>query len=493
MLPFHNGDLDAARRLIGWIRVLGKVDTTCVLLRDARMKDDGGMKLLTKQAFTSVEELRPPHALPDERWPVGANWMFETALKHMADRGAFLWLEPDCGIKDDPTWFSQIDAAYRSSSKLFMGTIVHAKDSKLTEKHLNGIAVYPARAIDFFRGIDQRRHIAWDITTGPAILNETQDTPLIQHYWGEPNLPPTFVPFRGMDDPKNALTLDFIKPEAVIFHRVKDDSLLKLLRERHLARRVRMPINHTSTLGPTRTIWHVVQRYAQRDANGERRVSFAFDTWSRLYRPDFRPVHVWEFPRDSRDIGDNRALPYLKDVLDVALRQAGPDDAIMFTNDDTVMHPDVIPAIRERLGKQPTFCSFRVNYFKGQTPNLKSPVATSGRPSGPAIDDDIGRDLFVFTVAWLRQYWDSIPDFILGELEWDLILALMIRKHYGLPASGKTIGKLQPACELPKGYVWHERHDRAWIKADFYAPAKQHNWRLSAEWCKANNVEYPFE
>jgi hypothetical protein len=75
---------------------------------------------------------------------------------------------------------------------------------------------------------------AWDIGCAEAVVPKSADTKLIQHYWGLPELPPVFVKARDADSPKNFLTLDFIKPEAVIFHRDKTHSLLPLLRSSFL-------------------------------------------------------------------------------------------------------------------------------------------------------------------------------------------------------------------------------------------------------------------
>ncbi len=50
-----------------------------------------------------------------------------------------------------------------------------------------------------------------------------QHTPLVQQFWGPSyDMPPVFVTARTEADPPNAVTLDFVRNDAALFHRVKD-------------------------------------------------------------------------------------------------------------------------------------------------------------------------------------------------------------------------------------------------------------------------------
>ena len=60
----------------------------------------------------------------------------------------------------------------------------------------------------------------------------SHNTPLIQHFWGKPDLAPTFREVKGEHDPENTIPMGFIKPEAVLWHRSKDGTLIDLLRAR---------------------------------------------------------------------------------------------------------------------------------------------------------------------------------------------------------------------------------------------------------------------
>lgn len=486
VIPFCRADQAIALNLLSWIEELGRLpENPCLIVADAKLSKEE-IQPVVKAAlkiFQSVEFVATPFFLPDERWPIGANWMFETAIRHIGStsKRAFLWMEPDC-VPVRETWLSEVEGDYDKAKRPFMGQIILPGEASLPEQVLSGCAVYPGvMPREILARLIGNRQVAWDVSCASIIAPQTHHSPLFWTFHNHDS-PPTFVVERAPDGPRNAIPLDKIPKRAAIVHAGKDGTLIGLLRERR-----GQNVSHIESPGQ-RTIWHVVQRFHQRDADAQRRVRYAFESWVNIYGQDFRPLHLWEFSRTSEVIGDERKLPYLRDVLKLGMRRAKSNDALMLTNDDTVLHPEILGRVKETLEKIPAFCSFRVNYPKGKPPNFMMPISRLA-----TLDDDIGRDVFVFEKWWLLSHMCDIPDFLLGELEWDLMLALLIRKSYGLKASGKTIGRVEPACELPKGYVWHERHERAWIKSGFNNPSKQHNWKLSAAWCENNGIEYPFE
>lgn len=233
---------------------------------------------------------------------------------------------------------------------------------------------------------------------------------------------------------------------------------------------------------------HVLERHRQPDADSERRVTNAFWSWAYHYERGMLPCHVWEYPRSARTIGDPRDLPYLKDVLQEGLKMAAqPDDILLLTNDDTVLHRRIVSALTTMLKRGvDAVSSFRINFEREDMPATDTPVAKI-RQWGEAC---LGRDLFAFRAEWLKLNWNAIPDFLLGELEWDLVLATMVRCAAEVMTTKMNLSIQQPKCELDRGYVIHENHARNWTNERFAkAPAKIHNNRHMAEFFADNGFE----
>lgn len=237
---------------------------------------------------------------------------------------------------------------------------------------------------------------------------------------------------------------------------------------------------------PNRII-HCVERHEQKTPDAYRRVMNAVNSWVTLYLTgDVLPCHYWNYKRDSGGIGDMRKLPYLKDVLRAGIDASkNPDDIIMLTNDDSILHPDAGNAVFAHLKKVPAVCSGRINFEFGTLPDF------TRRYDDNLYHKDIGRDAFAFRKDWLEANFDFIPDFLLGELEWDLILMAMLRKKL---AKKKTTlvqrTKREPITELPLGMVMHEQHEKVWQERRMVSnPSKKHNVRLMGEWCEKEEMD----
>lgn len=231
---------------------------------------------------------------------------------------------------------------------------------------------------------------------------------------------------------------------------------------------------------------HVLERHRQADPDSERRVLNAFWSWVDIYKQGVIPCHIWEYPRSAREIGDKRDLPYLKDVLLAKGFPYDDDDILILTNDDSVLHQNIIPALTSVLRSADCCSSFRVNFEQEDMPATYTAVEKVRQWGEPCL----GRDLFAFRAGWLRLNWEAIPDFILGEFEWDLVMATMIRMASGLTTTKENFAIQEPRCEIDRGYVMHENHARNWMD-DRWAnsPAKIHNNRLAVEWFSDNKFE----
>lgn len=233
---------------------------------------------------------------------------------------------------------------------------------------------------------------------------------------------------------------------------------------------------------------HVVERHLQRDLDSERRVNNAVESWAYHYSQGMKSCHVWDYPRAADEtIGDPRHLPYLKDLLAEGLKIADqPDDIVLLTNDDTVLHHHIVPAMTRMLQNVDALSSFRMNFKQKDMPALDTPTAKI-RQWGETCH---GRDLFAFRAEWLRLNWTAIPDCIAGEIEWDLLFAALVRIAANVETTKDNFAIQQPSCELDRGYVVHEAHERNWALDQFsIAPAKVHNNRLYVEFMSDNGLE----
>lgn len=232
-----------------------------------------------------------------------------------------------------------------------------------------------------------------------------------------------------------------------------------------------------------RNLYHAVQTDPTRASNIDR-IQRAKATWDVLYRNGVFPRHLSTSSRTSADIGDNRNLPYLKDVLADAATAARDEDIIFFTNDDNELHPDLPDYLKFHVSLYGACASFRCE-FNGPPP-LNSPAPK--RYDTPESAKSSGQDLFAFTKAWLTEHWDEIPDFLIGASEWDWCLTMIIRKEKNIHTTQQNIrGPIFPA-EIPYGYVAHELHRPGWIDPAVVnaSKAQQHNQKLFSEWLAVN-------
>lgn len=233
---------------------------------------------------------------------------------------------------------------------------------------------------------------------------------------------------------------------------------------------------------------HVVERHAQRDLDSERRVTNAVASWTHHYSKGMNSCHVWDYARSADEtLGDPRHLPYLKDVLAEGLKiSTNPDDIILLTNDDTVFHHNIVAAMTRMLKNVDALSSFRMNFKRENMPSLDTPTAKI-RQWGEAC---FGRDLFAFRAEWLRRNWTAIPDFLLGTLEWDLALAALVRLAADVETTKDNFGVHEPKCELDRGMIIHESHERLWMSEECSkSPATLHNNKLYVEFLSDNGLE----
>lgn len=233
VIPFHQGDADLTHELLLWVQELGGcAKHRCLLVADSsvQLKKTDDITTLARDVFgkaaiTFVDGITAA-------WPKASNQMFKHAAFHVAhwEHSPFFWMEPDC-VPLRASWLDEIANEYAKCGKDYMGKLVSTDQQGMPALHMNGNAVYPhdvgLRLAQYLEG-DQ----AWDIASADAVIGLAHNTPLIHHFWGKHGLPPHFQEHRTKEDSDNTLTLANIPKKAAIFHRCKDGSLVRVLRQR---------------------------------------------------------------------------------------------------------------------------------------------------------------------------------------------------------------------------------------------------------------------
>ncbi len=241
VIPYCGKEAGPVRLLLEWIAELGGCDAHhCLLVVDSKVEknDREWIRLSAENCFSTVESIEFQEGTPPKglRWPIWRYWanqMFLLAANHIGEncRLPFLWLEADA----TPTkagWLDEIANAYYSQPKRFMGPIILNQSADRPaywpERHMAGVAVYPMTAVNVLRkwcGPET----TWDLGGGPDVVPKASKTRLIQHFYGVSEAEAWSF---KCDDGRIVGQGGFSpREDAVLFHRCKDGSLIKCLRE----------------------------------------------------------------------------------------------------------------------------------------------------------------------------------------------------------------------------------------------------------------------
>lgn len=231
---FCGRDADQALRWFRWVKALDGQPSPfeCLLVADAGTPFDKACAVAeaAREAFDIVSVVATKTSV--NGWPAGPNALWQRGAKECQKKGtSFLWMEPDA-IPLKRGWLNRIHEDYKRAAKSFMGRVYVCQQPNMPTHLMSGIAVYPLDAFTRCPVLEATPR-AWDVENAPHMVEHGHPTNLIQHFWGQRNLPPTFVSVRNRFTPKNAFTLDQLEEEAVIFHRNKDGTLIKLLERRY--------------------------------------------------------------------------------------------------------------------------------------------------------------------------------------------------------------------------------------------------------------------
>lgn len=157
-----------------------------------------------------------------------------------------------------------------------------------------------------------------------------------------------------------------------------------------------------------------------------------------------------EWGRDAREIGNDRPLPFLKDLLKAGLESGA--DVVVWLNDDCSLSEDA-------FSKMARHCQV---FFYGCV--RRDPT-------------HCGRECFFFLSSWLREHLSQMPDVILSAAKCDLAVARWLHKLRGYHLHEKNLLADVFPTEVAPGLVHHAQHLSSW-PGDVRKPAALHNAKL---------------
>lgn len=229
VFPVCAGDIDLALLHARWLANLGYAGEIAMISADPQTPHQKVMELqvFLRKVFTEVQRFSYPSP-PVPGWPAACNWAFQSTAHHMYAHfeNPWLWLEADAVVLKGG-WLAALQAEYERGGKSFMGPVVQYHG------HFNGGAIYPSDTPKRMPEGMKATMQAWDYVSRFETKHDVHDgVKLMAHWWGIENGKPS--PTGG--PAPTGITAEFfdanINPEAVIVHRIKDGSLIRVLEQR---------------------------------------------------------------------------------------------------------------------------------------------------------------------------------------------------------------------------------------------------------------------
>lgn len=209
-----------------WLRKLGRQhEHKAIICHDPSCPITAlnALEINLRAAFTEVDTFvygRPP--IPG--YPQSANWAFQNIALHMAkQKSPWFFFEADA-IALQPDWLEQLQNEYEQCGQDWMGSHVEGM------RHANGSMIYPADAAQRMPKAMHCSDQAWDYHGAEDYMGQCHNSRRMVHVWTLVNR--MACPVGGGELPANVTAAEisqWLPPGAVYLHRIKDDSLLRLL------------------------------------------------------------------------------------------------------------------------------------------------------------------------------------------------------------------------------------------------------------------------
>lgn len=225
VFPVCNKDIHMALELAKWLQRISNPrwphEAVVAFDKSSAVAPINLFEQMLRNCFEKVTHFvydRPPF----DAYPQAANWAFQNVAYHMMKQDhSWLWFEADA-IALKPDWLAQLQREYEHCCRDFMGPIVPHMG------HLQGTAIYPPDTPSKMRGAMMTLEAAFDMNGNVSHL--AHDSKLFCHLWTLMNRRPH--PVGGGEVPAGITAAElasWLPREAVFLHRIKDNSVLRIL------------------------------------------------------------------------------------------------------------------------------------------------------------------------------------------------------------------------------------------------------------------------
>jgi hypothetical protein len=215
-------------------------------------------------------------------------------------------------------------------------------------------------------------------------------------------------------------------------------------------------------------MFHVYSQFISTNSETKRRQKLAQASWSTQCWDEF-PVKNAQLPRVWNEPG--RSLPFLKDLLALACKNAPASGIVVYTNADICVRSNASSVLAAAFLAKEACYAFRRDFAR-----LDGLLADEQIAQG---HDYCGSDLFAFRVRWWKDHARDFPDMLIATEAWDAVFRCLIEAVQ--PAPDNAIPNL----------IYHERHESQWEnpKQRYSLASQQHNLKLAWEWMVRRGVE----
>lgn len=230
--------------------------------------------------------------------------------------------------------------------------------------------------------------------------------------------------------------------------------------------------------------------YATKSEDEERRRHAAMESWQWHFGTGNvipLPIH----PGDDRVRENEEAIPYVKDLLDVACEAARPQDVVVYINADIGLVVDAPRLIVEGMARY--YGEDRYLYLDA----LALPRRNIAHPEPGRLmshlrghPTDGGFDAFAMRPEWWHEHRALMPDMLIGREGWDTVLRVLM--HEDATGERITSGSVihdfasSPACL--DGVLWHAPHESPWKQARYTSSGNAHNRGLLGKFLEARGL-----